>query len=58
MQLAREAYLRGMEVADNLLPADPIRLGTILNYKVLLHEHTRETALAVETVKATVEKGR
>jgi 14-3-3 protein epsilon len=58
MESARKAYLRAMEVADNLPPADPVRLGTILNYGVLLHEHTRETALAVETVKAAAEKGR
>jgi hypothetical protein len=55
-ELARAAYLRGLEIAENLPIADPVRLGTVLNYGYFLHEHIGDAPAAIELVRDAAEK--
>jgi hypothetical protein len=55
-ELARSAYIRGLEIAENLPIADPVRLGTILNYGYFVHEHIGDAAAAIELVRDAAER--
>jgi 14-3-3 protein epsilon len=55
---AKKSYVRGIELGAELPLADPVALGTILNYAVFVREHERDVAAALEMVTSAVAAAR
>jgi hypothetical protein len=53
---AQTAYLKGIELANGLKAADPMRLGVIMNYGVFLYEHLCDVGQAVDVVTSAQRK--
>jgi 14-3-3 protein epsilon len=47
---AETAYLKGIDLANGLGAANPMRLGVIMNYGVFLYEHLYDVRRAIEVV--------
>jgi hypothetical protein len=45
---AEQADVRGIGLADEVKWADPVRLGVIMNYGVLIYEHLNDVTRAIE----------
>ena len=54
-QSAKEAYTKAFEAAQNLSPANPTRLGVILNFAVFKYEHADEKDDAKVMVKNAIQ---
>jgi 14-3-3 protein epsilon len=48
---AIEAYTKGMQIASELPPTHPIRLGLVLNYSVFYYEVKEDTESAIKIAK-------
>jgi tetratricopeptide (TPR) repeat protein len=55
---AKKAYLKGIELGAELPNADPIFLGTLLNYAVFLRDHLNDHSGAIEIVVDGANNGR
>jgi len=56
MEGAQEAYRKGYQVASDLPPTHPIRLGLVLNFSVFYYEVKEDTETAMKLAKVAYEE--